>query len=319
MKDINLNQPVGLALGSGSARGLAHIGVLKYFEDNNIKVGWIAGSSMGALIGAAYALGISSNEMIQIAENLDWKLMVKLFSPSISGRGMISDRYLIPFLQSLYGDAKIEDLKIPFGAVSTDLYAGERIVISQGNLVEAVRASISIPVILHPIRIGNHTLVDGGLVDPVPVEVVKQMGADQVIAVDVAISPKKAMKDSDDIQYTLRDKISAKINQTIPSEGLYQRMARFLRMSDDAVNDNLNIKSTSETDKIPNLFKIFWQSVTIAEQELTRLHLKVCPPDVIIKPDTGSIQLWEFARAMEAIEAGEKAAKSKLKKLTNEK
>jgi len=319
MKNINLNQTVGLALGSGSARGLAHIGVLKYLESINVKIGWISGSSMGALIGAAYASGISTYNMIQIAENLDWKSMVKLFSPSISGGGMISDRSLIPFLQSLYGDVKIEDLKIPFSAVSTDLYTGKRIVISQGNLLEAVRASISIPVILHPIRIGKHTLVDGGLVDPVPVEVVKQMGADQVIAVDVTISPQKTMKDPDDIQYILRDKISAKINQTIPSEGLYQRMARFLRMSDDAVNDTPNNNSASEIDKVPNLFKIFWQSVTIAEQELTRLHLKVCPPDVIIKPNTGSIQLWEFARAMEAIEAGEKAAKSKLEKLTNKK
>ncbi|RKX21169.1 MAG: hypothetical protein DRP26_00150 [Candidatus Zixiibacteriota bacterium] len=315
MRNFNLNQPAGLALGSGAARGLAHIGVLKYFENTGIKIGWIAGSSMGALVGAAYAAGISSHDMVQIVENLNWKLMIKLFSPSISSRGMISDRSLMPFLQSLFGEVKIEDLKIPFSAVSTDLYIGEQIVVSQGNLVEAVRASISIPVIFHPVRIGKYTLVDGGLVDPVPVDVVKQMGADKVIAVDVSLSPIEAIGISDNNQNESHPNISSRIYQKIPSGTIYQRMARFLLRSDKADNSSPEIQLTGETTMIPNLFKIFWQSVTIAEQELTRLHFEICPPDIIIKPDVGFIQLWEFTRAKEAIEAGELAAKKELNNL----
>ncbi|MEA2031079.1 MAG: patatin-like phospholipase family protein [candidate division Zixibacteria bacterium] len=309
MKTIDFNQPVGLALGSGAARGLAHIGVLKYLEENSIDVGWIAGSSIGALVGAAYAVGISSHEMIQIIEHLDWKFMVKHFSPTFATRGMVSGHSLTSFFHSLLGDAKIEDLKIPFRAVATDIHTGERVVISKGSLVDAVRASISIPVIFQPIRIAQRTLVDGGLVDPVPVEVVKQMGATSVVAVSVSQTQGKPKVKSGNRQGQALSNAKGKTSQKMPAGMLYERMSRFLRVSGTTDSDAPNSPSSPSGEPLPNMLQIFWQTVTIAEQEITRLRLQVCPPDFVIQPDTNSMQSWEFIHALEAVKAGELAAK----------
>jgi NTE family protein len=309
MKTINFNQPVGLALGSGAARGLAHIGVLKYLEENSIDVGWIAGSSIGALVGAAYAVGISSHEMIQIIEHLDWKFMVKHFSPTFATRGMVSGHSLISFFHSLLGDTKIEDLKIPFRAIATDIHTGERVVISKGSLVDAVRASISIPVIFQPIKIAQHTLVDGGLVDPVPVEVVRQIGATSVVAVSVSQIPGKPRIKTGKSQEQASSNVKGITNQKISTGMLYQQMSHFLRGSRTANSSIPNSPTSLPDSPLPNMLQMFWQTVAIAGQEITRLRLQACPPDFIIQPDTGSIQLWEFIRALEAVKAGELAAK----------
>jgi NTE family protein len=309
MKTINYNQPVGLALGSGAARGLAHIGVLKYLEDTGVKIGWIAGSSIGALVGAAYAAGISSYEMTQIIEHLDWKFMVKHFSPTFATRGMVSGHSLTSFFHSLFGDVKIEDLKIPFRAIATDIHTGERVVISKGSLVDAVRASISIPVIFQPTKIRQRTLVDGGLVDPVPVEVVRQMGATIVIAVSVSRIPKNPMMKSESGQGQAPANVKEKSNYKIPVGMLYERMSHFLRSSRTADSYIPNSPTSLPDNSLPNMLQMFWQTVAIAEQEITRLRLQACPPDFIIQPDTGNIQSWEFIRALEAVKAGELAAK----------
>ena len=309
MKTINYNQPVGLALGSGAARGLAHIGVLKYLEENSINVGWIAGSSIGALVGAAYAAGISSYEMTQIIKHFDWKFMVKHFSPTFATRGMVSGSSLISFFHSLFGNVKIEDLRVPFRAVATDIHTGERVVISKGSLVDAVRASTSIPVVFQPIKIAQYTLVDGGLVDPVPVEVVKQMGATSVFAVSVSQTPGKLKVKSGRKRGRALTKIDEKTSGKIPAGMLYERMSHFLRVSGTTDSNAPNSPSLPSDEPLPNMLQMFWQTVAIAEQEITRLRLQACPPDFIIQPDTGNIQSWEFVRALEAVKAGELAAK----------
>jgi len=309
MKTINYNQPVGLALGSGAARGLAHIGVLKYLEDAGVKIGWIAGSSIGALVGAAYSAGISSYDMIQIVEHLDWKFMVKHFSPTFATRGMVSGHSLTSFFHSLFGNVKIEDLKIPFRAIATDIHTGERVVISKGSLVDAVRASISIPVVFQPTIIAKHTLVDGGLVDPVPVEIVRQMGATIVVAVSVSkIQEKPKIKSGREPRQT-PSYVEEKTHQKIPAGMLYERMSRFLRSSKTADSDSPNSSTSLPGNPLPNMLQMFWQTVAIAEQEITRLRLHMHPPDIIIRPDTSSIQSWEFTRTQELVQAGEYAAK----------
>jgi NTE family protein len=314
MKTVNLDQPIGLALGSGAARGLAHIGVLKYLEAAGVEVGWIAGSSIGALVGAAYAAGISSREMIQIMEHLDRKRLVKLFSPMISTRGVVSGRSLTSFFESLLGKVRIEDLEIPFCAIATDFHTGRRVIISQGKLADAVRASVSIPVIFYPVRINQQTLVDGGLADPVPVEVVKHMGAGKIIAVSVSQIPgETTAKPKRKLPATIPG-AGEKTSHKIPSSVLFQRMSRFLRRSVTTDSGILNSSTSPPTEHLPNMVQAFWQTVAVAEQEITRLHLQVCPPDVVIRPDTGTIQGWEFTRAAEAVEAGECAAKEALEK-----
>ncbi|HRY62171.1 MAG TPA: patatin-like phospholipase family protein [Candidatus Paceibacterota bacterium] len=176
---------IGLALGSGSARGLAHIGVIKALEENNIPIDFIAGSSIGALIGGFYASGIDIKEIGEIALNTDWRnLFSMLFEPSFKS-GVISGEKVTAFIKKHIDEKKFEDCKIPFAAVATDLKTGESVILDKSKMATAIRASISIPLIFKPVEIEGRILADGGLSAPVPVEIVRNMGADIVIAVNL--------------------------------------------------------------------------------------------------------------------------------------
>jgi len=185
---------IGLTLGSGAARGLTHIGVLKALDELDIKIDCISGTSIGALIGAGYAMGMSWQEMEEIALKTDWKLMTKIFSPTLSLSSLTNDRYLNEFLKGIFGDITFEDLKISLGVVAADIESGKMLVINSGSILKAVRASISIPVIFSPVSYESYHLVDGGLVNPTPVDVTRTMGADKIIAVNLrAFNPHQAI------------------------------------------------------------------------------------------------------------------------------
>ena len=173
---------IGLALGAGAARGLAHLGVLKVLEKYKIPVDFVAGSSMGALVGALYCAGLEADFLIKLARELPSRSWVDLALPR---SGLISGKKVETMLQILTRNRDFSQLKIPFAAVATDIERGEAVVLKEGNVAAAVRASISIPVVFKPVRLGQRLLVDGGVVDRVPVSVVREMGADVVIAVDV--------------------------------------------------------------------------------------------------------------------------------------
>ena len=180
-----MKKKVGLALGSGAARGLAHIGVIKALEEYNIPIRMIAGTSMGALVGAAYATGLSGTELEEIACTINFRTIAKLFLPTLPITGLVDGKRIEDFLKALVGDVNIRNLKIPFAAVAADIESSEEILIRDGSLIGAIRASISIPGIFTPAKHQNRYLVDGGLLNPVPVDVVRNMGADFVIAVSV--------------------------------------------------------------------------------------------------------------------------------------
>lgn len=173
---------IGLALGAGSARGIAHLGVLRVLEKYKVPIDYIAGSSMGALIGALYACGLDVDFMIKFANELQAKSWIDLCMPRT---GLISGKKVEAMLQLITKGRNIEDLNIPFAAVATDIERGDAVVLRSGKLSQAVRASISIPVIFKPVKVDGRLLVDGGVVDRVPVSVVREMGAEIVIAVDV--------------------------------------------------------------------------------------------------------------------------------------
>lgn len=176
---------IGLALGSGSAKGLAHIGVIKVLEENNIPIDFIAGSSIGAMIGGAYASGLSIKEIEAIALSTNWrKVFSVLFEPKLR-QGLIGGEKVKKFIESYIDGKDFKDCKIPFVAVATDLRTGEAVVLDKGKMASAIRASISIPLVFKPVKINNRTLADGGLSAPVPVEIIKSMGADIVIAVNL--------------------------------------------------------------------------------------------------------------------------------------
>ena len=173
---------VGLALGGGAARGLAHIGVLKVLEEEQIGIGCVAGTSAGSLIGCLYCAGFNWQRIKDTARDIDWRDLV---SPTWPTLGIVNPAKLEKTLNRLLGSKRFEDLDIPFRAVAVDITSGEEVVLQSGSVARAVRASCSIPGIFEPSEVDGRLLVDGGLMNDVPTDVVKAMGADRVIGVDL--------------------------------------------------------------------------------------------------------------------------------------
>jgi len=177
---------VGLALGGGAARGLAHIGVLEVFEEAKIPVDMIAGTSFGGMVGALRAQGKDPGLMKEIALKINVMKMLSLADLTLPKSGLFGGKAVINLLHKIMGDdARFDELPIPLALVATDIITGEEVVIDQGSVLEGVRATISIPGIFTVAKWRGRYLVDGGLVNPVPVSTVRQMGADLVIAVNV--------------------------------------------------------------------------------------------------------------------------------------
>lgn len=185
-KNKILRRPkIGLALGSGGSRGLAHIGVIKVFEANKIPIDFIAGSSIGAIIGGLYAATKNVKKIEDIAVDGNKKKFLGMMFDLAYGGGFISGKKFEEFIKNFAGDVNFKDLKIPFVAVATDLKSGKPVFINRGILADAIRASMSVPLIFKPVKMKNKLLVDGGLSEPVPVEVLKNMGADLVVGVNL--------------------------------------------------------------------------------------------------------------------------------------
>jgi len=195
---------VGLALGSGGLWGLAHIGVLKVLEENNISIDYIAGSSMGAIIGALYSLNPNVKELEERAFSLTKKDLTKLIDLNIPKVSLIKGDKVRSFLKNLIGNRTFLDTKIPLAIVTTDLKTGKEVVIKEGKLINAIMASISIPGVFPPIKSQEGLLVDGGLINPTPVNVAREMGSDVVIGVDLTMKSKTELKNPNIFQILMR-------------------------------------------------------------------------------------------------------------------
>jgi len=191
--ELGMKKPkIGVALGSGGAKGFAHIGVLKVFEEEGVPIDMMAGSSMGALACALYGVGHNWESMKKLAIAFNRLHYLDLTVPKT---GLINGRKVTGLIKAITHQKRFEDCRLPIGIVATDLKTGERVVFKKGWLYEAVRASISIPGIFTPVKIGGKILVDGGVIDRVPATVVRDMGADIVIAVDVGgFTPKQDIR-----------------------------------------------------------------------------------------------------------------------------
>ncbi|MCQ6273981.1 patatin-like phospholipase family protein [Bacillus sp. V3B] len=174
---------IGLALGSGGARGFAHLGVIKVLIENGIPIDYIAGSSMGSLVACFYGAGIEMDRLYKISTAFKRKYYLDFTVPKM---GFISGKRVKELIRVFTKGKRLEELMIPVSVVATDLMTGEKVVFTEGSIADAVRASISIPGIFVPEKLNGRLLVDGGVIDRVPVSVVKKMGADLVIAVDVS-------------------------------------------------------------------------------------------------------------------------------------
>ena len=173
---------LGLALGAGCARGIAHIGVLQVFEEAGIKIDYIAGSSIGALIGGIYAAGTDLKVLGELASNLSWNQLLEI---GFSRLGLVRGKRLHELLKLLTKDNPFDELLIPFTAVATDIESGDEVLINKGRVADGIMASISIPGIFVPVNIDGRLLVDGAVVNRLPVDIVREMGADVVVGVSI--------------------------------------------------------------------------------------------------------------------------------------
>lgn len=298
---------IGLALGSGAARGLAHIGVLKVLEEANIPIGIITGTSMGAFIGAMYASGVPVKQMEQVALEIDWLSMARLLAPVIPTSGLSDGKKLVAFMAELLPVRNFEQMRIPLAVTATDINTGEAVIIKQGDLLEALRASLAFPGIFSPVHFDQRFLVDGGLCSPVPIDIARNLGADKVIG--VCTIPAVVKKNPETFLPTRHEgsRTVSRWRDFFSTRQIEQAFRSALGQDVEEVHDE-----TTNSLKPPNIFRVCAQSVAIMENVINELHLRHNPHDVLIRPRLDGITLLEFHRAEEIIAAGEASTRAAL-------
>lgn len=287
---------IGLALGSGSARGWAHFGVLRALTDCGIRPGVVCGASIGALVGAAHVLGLTERFERWVL-GLRRRDVVSFMDISTGG-GLLKGEKLMRFFRSQFTDRDFDALETPFAAVATALHTGEEVWLRQGSVVDAVRASIAMPGLFTPVWHQGRLLVDGGLVNPVPVSLARALGADIVIAVDL---------NADLIGRHLRHgPAQAAVPASEPSIGWLQNLQRSLGWHRDEA------AAQGATPPIPPVLEVLTSGIHIMQVRITRSRMSGDPPEFTIAPRLSHLSLLDFHRAREAIEAGEQAAQESL-------
>jgi NTE family protein len=276
---------LGLALGSGSARGWAHIGVIRALEERGVKPDIVCGSSIGALVGAAYASG----ELDQLEEwvtGLAWTTVVRLMDLTWRG-GLIRGTRLFTLFRTIFEDRDISQLPLAYGAIATELHSGRELWLRHGNVLEAVRASCAMPGLFTPVMRDGTVLVDGGLVNPVPVSMCRALGAELVVAVDLSwgkLGPYRRDKGED----MAPREVPGWLDRVRP-EWLKKKAPK------------------EEAQTIPSIFDVFMTSLDIVEMRVARSRLAGDPADVMVTPLLPDFATMDFHRAKEAIEEGRAA------------
>lgn len=296
---------IGFALGSGGARGWAHIGVLRRLSELGIRPDVIAGTSIGSIAAALYASG-SLDTMEDLAAHLDWKQVAQLFlEVNFPRSGLLTGKNFMKLLKRVIRVNAISSLSIPFAAVATDLETEREVVLRSGKLFDAIRASIGIPGIFTPTLLEGRHLVDGGLVNPLPVSVCRDLGADLVIAVDINLrSPAEKRRPA---KKQPAEEPSPRIAQLIDSLGK-------LMPQREAAPHRRAAAKPDERDAL-SIFDVLTRSFRLVENQITLRELQVNPPDILIQPEVGDIMPLEFQRGREAIAAGARAVDEVLPKL----
>lgn len=311
---------IGLALGSGSALGLAHIGVLKQLEKHNIKPDFITGTSIGAVIGAAYAAGCSSHEIEKKLFSIEWS---RMFDFTVPKKGLISGKFIELLLEDLTKNKNFKDLKIPLKIIATDLENSNKIVFEKGKVSAAVRASMSIPGIFTPVEFGETIAVDGGLVEPIPAATLKDMGADIIIAVDVGTSyPTKYARSPKDHSLFLRLEHKFVRSQLLFFKQAVSRAKRFprflrrlaLRIIDKFIHPEKIVRYIVE-GRVPTIARIMDKAISITTNSLIKEQLKQPFIDVIIKPKLYGVDWSDFDRGRYLIKKGSMSASRSIKKI----
>lgn len=302
MTEVTEDKPViGIALGSGSARGWSHIGVLRALEDRGIQPAIVTGCSIGALVGSAYATG-QLTQMERWASALGWKDILAYLDISLLDGGFMRGEKLMQYAERFIGGFQLESLPLQFAAVATDLESGREVWMREGDLLQAVRASMSLPGLFSPLKREGRWLVDGGLVDPVPVSLCRAMGADIVIAVNL----------NGDIvgKHLRRSRQQAPLDSfshAAEQDGLWSKISDQIGNSWQQQKNALVGQLFGDSLQSPGLFDVMASSINIMQDRITRSRMAGDPPDVLITPHLADLGLMEFDQAAAAIQEGRDA------------
>ena len=283
---------VSLVLGSAGARGLAHIGVINWLIDNNYNIRSISGSSIGALIGGTYAAGKLDiyTSWVKALEKID---VIRLLDLSFSRRGLLKGERIIRVLQELIGEFDIEDLPISFTAIATDIHQQKEIWINRGPMFSAIRASIAVPTVFTPYEYMGMKLLDGSLVNPVPIAPTLNDKTDITVAVNLSGEPEA------------KEEIKA---ETVPINGYAYR--------ESIKNFIIGLQPKQKVEDLYDfsLYEIIAKSMDTMQSRITRLQLAAYSPDVLISIPSNATSFYEFHRASELIELGYQKTKQSFEK-----
>lgn len=292
---------VGLALGSGVARGWAHIGIIQTLLDAGIVPDIIAGTSIGALVGGLY-LGGQLQALEDWSRGLSRLKMTRYLDFQFGGGGLITGRRLTDLLERTVGEVLIQDLSHRFIAIATDFVTGREVWLREGKLIDAMRASYALPGLFTPIEIDGRWLVDGALVNPVPVSVCRRAGAEVVIAVDLNADNIGRSASGNDRSTVVRAEDEREIANAMPR---------------GRVADLVKRQIFGGRKSAPSLFEVMVGSLNVLQNHLSRSRLAGDPPDILMTPRLAHVGLLDFHRADEVIAEGTAAATRALAPLRN--
>jgi NTE family protein len=318
---------VALALGSGGARGYAHIGVITELHARGYEIVGIAGSSMGALVGGLQAAG-KLDEFADWAKALTQRAVLRLLDPSIAAAGVLRAAKILDAVRDILGDVTIEDLPIPYTAVSTDLIAGKSVWLQRGPVDAAIRASIAIPGVITPHILDGRLLADGGILDPLPMAPIAAVNADLTIAVSLSGSEADGRYEPSDAEPRATTEWWNRMWRSTSS--LFESstmLNRFGPASDDADDDAEPVSESDRDDElvdsgreaaVPKMgsFEVMNRTIDIAQAALARHTLAAYPPDLLIEVPRTACRSLEFHRAAEVIDIGHELAAQAIKALT---
>jgi len=298
---------VALVLGSGSSRGWAHIGAIEALEEEGIPIDFITGCSVGSYVGAIYASG-SLQSLKDFVLRMDGKKVFSYFDVVFPRSGLLDGTKKVAELFSMHTTVEsFSDLNIPVMMVATDLHRGEKVILKSGNLLQALRATMSFPGLFAPARVKGRWLIDGALVDPVPVGVARATEADVVIAVDL---------NSGIVSRRMR-KPNAKELETQEQEASKSKSELLIKLSDYyetaevAFKEKINKLLGRDAD-LPDIIETVMTSINIMEERITRINLAVEPPDILVQPRLGALKMMDFDQVSLTIEEGYISIKEKM-------
>lgn len=300
---------VALVLGSGSSRGWAHIGAIEALIEEGIPIDYISGCSVGAYVGAIYASGGLAS-LKDFVLRMDGRKVFSYFDVVFPRSGLLDGTKKVAELFSMHTTVKrFSELDIPVIMVATDLQRGEKVVLRSGSLLPALRATMCVPGLFAPTRIKDRWLVDGGIVDPVPVGVARATEADVVIAVDLnsGIVSRRMQKPPQKLPEPV---VAAETPPAFGSE-LIAKLINYYGSAEETLKSKIHGLIGRDSD-IPDIFDTVMSSINIMQERITRINLAVEPPDVLVQPRLGALKMMDFDQVQLVIEEGYIGMKEKM-------